>query len=70
VYRINYNKTFILTVRIDTLRLFLVTVAAEDLECFYSNIKNAFTKFYIKELNLLKAPKEVYVKKEYVLKVL
>jgi hypothetical protein len=70
VHRIDYNETFAPTVRIDTLRIFLTTVAAEDLECFYYNIKNAFTKSYLEEKILLKAPKGVYIKKGHVLKVL
>jgi hypothetical protein len=36
------------------LRLFLATIAVEDLEYFYYNIKNAFTKSYLKEQILLK----------------
>jgi hypothetical protein len=68
VQGIDYNETFALTVRIDTLRLFLATVAAEDLECFHYNIKNAFTKSHLKEQILLKPPEGVHVKKGHVLK--
>jgi hypothetical protein len=70
VQGIDYNETFALTVRMDTLRLFLATVAAEDLECFHYNIKNAFTKSHLKEQILLKPPEGVHVKKGHVLKVL
>jgi hypothetical protein len=70
VHGIDYNETFALTVRMDTLRLFLATVAAEDLECFYYDIKNAFTESHLKEQILLKPPEGVHVKKGHVLKVL
>ncbi|KAF7567667.1 hypothetical protein PtrM4_142580 [Pyrenophora tritici-repentis] len=70
VHGIDYNETFAPTVRMDTLRLFLATVAAEDLECFHYDIKNAFTESHLKELILLKPPEGVHVKKGHVLKVL
>jgi len=70
VHGIDYNETFAPTVRMDTLRLFLATVAAEDLECSHYDIKNAFTESHLKELILLKPPEGVHVKKGHVLKVL
>jgi hypothetical protein len=70
VQGIDYNETFAPTVRMDTLRLFLATVAAEDLECFHYDIKNAFTESHLKEQILLKPPEGVHVKKGHVLKVL
>ncbi|KAF7573927.1 hypothetical protein PtrM4_055500 [Pyrenophora tritici-repentis] len=70
VHGIDYNETFAPTVRMDTLRLFLATVAAEDLECFHYDIKNAFTESHLKELILLKPPEGVHVEKGHVLKVL
>jgi len=70
VHGIDYNETFAPTVRMDTLRLFLATVAAEDLECFHYDIKNAFTESPLKEQILLKQPEGVHVKKGHVLKVL
>ena len=33
----------------DTLRIFLATVVAEDLECSQFDIKNAFTELHLKE---------------------
>jgi hypothetical protein len=70
VHGIDYNETFAPTVRMDTLRLFLATVAAEDLECFHYNIKKAFTESHLKEQILIKQPEGVHVKKGHVLKVL
>ena len=48
-YGIDYTKTFAPTVWIDTLRLFLAMVAKRDLKYSHFNIKNAFTKSYLKE---------------------
>lgn len=67
---IDYNETFAPTVRMDTLRLFLATVATEDLECFHYDIKNAFTESHLEEQILLKPPKGIHVKKGHVLKIL
>ncbi|KAF7569560.1 UBN2 multi-domain protein [Pyrenophora tritici-repentis] len=66
----DYNETFAPTVRMDTLRLFMATVAAENLECFHFDIKNAFTESHLKEEIFLKQPQGVEVKKGYVLRVL
>jgi Reverse transcriptase (RNA-dependent DNA polymerase) len=66
----DYTETFAPTVRMDTLRLFLAAVAAEDLECAQFDIKNAFTESHLKEKIYLTAPKGVEVKKGCVLQVL
>ena len=66
----DYNETFAPTVRMDTLRLFLATIAAENLECFHYDIKNAFTESHLKEVIFLKPPRGVEVKKGYVLRIL
>ncbi len=54
----------------DTLRLFLAIVAIEDLECSQYNIKNAFTKSYLKKEIYLEPPKDILLKKGYVWQVL
>jgi hypothetical protein len=54
----------------DILRLFLVIVATEDLECSQYNIKNAFTKSYLKEEIYLEPPKDILLKKGYIWQVL
>ena len=54
----------------DTLRLFLATVAAEDLECAQFDIKNAFTEAHLKEKIYLAAPKGINIKKGHVLEAL
>jgi hypothetical protein len=46
---LDYNETFALTVRMDTLRVFIDIVDFEDLECWYLDIKNAFTESEFKD---------------------
>jgi len=70
VYGEDYTDTFAPTVRMDTLRIFLALVAAEDLECNHFDIKNAFTKSTLKERIFLSKPKGVPVRDGYVLRVL
>ncbi|KAF7578672.1 UBN2 multi-domain protein [Pyrenophora tritici-repentis] len=65
-----FKARLVARVRMDTLRLFMATVAAENLECFHFDIKNAFTESHLKEEIFLKQPQGVEVKKGYVLKVL
>ncbi|KAI1002516.1 hypothetical protein K3495_g5684 [Podosphaera aphanis] len=52
----DYTETFAPTVRMDTLRLFFAIIAAENLECSYYNIKNAFMESHLKEEIYLNAP--------------
>lgn len=66
VYGEDYNQTFAPTVRMDTLRIFLATVAAEDLQCSQFDIKNAFTESHLKETIYLQPPQGLDVKKGYV----
>jgi hypothetical protein len=70
VYGQDYDQTFAPTVRMDTLRLFLAAVAAEDLECSQYDIKNAFTESHLKEEIYLEPPKGITVKKGRVWKAL
>lgn len=66
----DYTETFAPTARTDTLRLFLSMAAAEDLECYQFDIKNAFTESHLKEEIYLSAPKGLNVKKGHVLQAL
>jgi Reverse transcriptase (RNA-dependent DNA polymerase) len=54
----------------DTLRIFLAIVAAENLKCRQFDIKNAFTESILRERVFLSAPQGVEVRKGYVLRVL
>ncbi len=54
----------------DTLRIFFVIITAEDLKCYYFNIKNTFTKSMLKEQIFLSKPNGIPVQDGYILRVL
>ncbi|POS86239.1 hypothetical protein EPUL_001447 [Erysiphe pulchra] len=69
-YGIDYTETFAPTVQMAIMRAFLSIIAAEDLECWQFDIKNAFTESKMKEVVYLKPPKGVQVTKGKSLRVL
>jgi hypothetical protein len=69
-YGLDYDETFALTVRIDTLRVFLAIVTFVDLECWHVDIKNAFTESELKETIFFQPPPGVKVRPGYVLQAL
>ena len=56
MYGIDYTDTFAPTVKFDTLRLFLVIVALEDLECHQVDVNNAFTESFLQEVIYMAPP--------------
>ncbi len=70
MYGQDYTETFAPTARMDTLRVFLAIVAAEDLECRQYDVKNAFTKATLKERLYLSSPDGVLVKRGHSLQML
>ncbi|KAI0998707.1 hypothetical protein K3495_g9488 [Podosphaera aphanis] len=58
----DYKETFAPTVQMATLRAFLAICAAEDLELFHFDIKNAFTEASPDASLFLRAPKGIQVK--------
>jgi hypothetical protein len=70
IYGINYFETFTPTIRIDTLRVFLVIAAKKNWDLTHIDVKNAFTESHLKEKIYLSPPKGVKVKKGYTLHVL
>ena len=56
MFEVDYTDTFAPTVKFDILRLFLVIVALEDLECHQVNVNNAFTESFLKEVIYMKPP--------------
>lgn len=54
----------------DSLRIFIAYIAAEDLFCHHFNIKNVFTESKLKEAIYLQLPFKVDVKKGQALRVL
>ncbi|KAI0995269.1 hypothetical protein K3495_g12913 [Podosphaera aphanis] len=69
-YGVDYTETFAPTVQMATMRAFLSIVAAENLECWQFDIKNAFTESEIKETVYLKPPQGIKVTKGKSLRVL
>jgi hypothetical protein len=61
-YSVNFKDTFTLTVRFDTLRLFLTIVIMHDLKCHQVDVNNAFTESYLREDIYIKLPPGVTVK--------
>jgi hypothetical protein len=70
VYREDYTNTFIPIVQIDILQIFFVIIIAEDLEYYYFDIKNTFTKSMLKEQIFLSKPNGIPVQDGYILRVL
>ena len=56
MFEVDYIDIFASTVKFDILRLFLVIVALEDLECHQVNVNNAFTESFLKEVIYMKPP--------------
>jgi hypothetical protein len=69
-YGLDYDETFVPTLRMDMLRLFLAIVAFQDLECWHLDIKNAFTESELKEKIFFQLPPGVKVRPGYVLQAL
>jgi len=49
MYSINYEDIFALTVKFNTLYVFLTLVALKDLECHQINVNNVFTELFLKK---------------------
>ena len=56
IYGVDFTDTFAPTIKFDTLRLFLVLVALEDLECHQVDVNNAFTESFLKEVIYMAPP--------------
>ena len=56
MYGVDFTDTFAPTVKFDTLRLFLVIIALENLECYQVDVNNAFTESFLNEVIYINAP--------------
>ena len=56
MYGVDFTDTFTPTVKFDTLRLFLVIIALENLECHQVDVNNAFTESFLNEVIYINAP--------------
>ena len=70
IYSEDYDKTFALIVRTNTLRVFLAIVAAKDQEYRQYNVKNAFIKALLRERIYLSLLKVVFITLGFSLRVL
>ena len=70
VQGVDFNQTFVPTVKFDSLRLFLAIVAVRNIECYQVDINNAFTESILKEKIFIAAPEGVDCPKGKVLRVL
>jgi hypothetical protein len=69
-YGLDYDETYILTIRMHTLQLFLSIVAFKNLECWHFNIKNAFTESKLKEMIFFQLSPSIKVWPGYILQAL
>jgi len=49
MYNINYKDIFTLTVKFNTLCIFLILVALKDLKCHQIDVNNVFIKLFLKK---------------------
>jgi len=69
-YGVDYEDTFAPTVKFDTLRVFLVIVMLEDLECHQVDVNNAFTESFLKQKIYMAPPPGVDVPPGQCLRIL
>ena len=56
IYGMDFTDTFAPTIKFDTLRLFLVIIALENLECYQVDVNNTFTESFPNEVIYINAP--------------
>ena len=56
MYGVDFIDTFAPTIKFDTLRLFLVIIVLENLECYQVDVNNAFTESLLNEVIYINAP--------------
>ena len=70
MHSINYEDIFASTVKFDTLHMFLVLVALEDLKCHQVNVNNAFTESFLKKTIYMASSSDVDVTSDCALHIL
>lgn len=70
IHRIDYNNTFALTIRIDTMRAVLTLVAIKDLKTGQVDVNNTFIESTLKHLIYINAPPGVDIKQGEFLRLL
>lgn len=70
MYGIDYEDTFVSTVKFDTLCVFLTLIALEDLECHQIDVNNVFTESFLKKTIYMTSSFEVTTISDCVLCIL
>ena len=50
MYNIDYEDIFMSTMKFNTLCIFLILVALENLKCHQIDVNNVFTEFFLKKI--------------------
>jgi len=69
-YNVNYKNIFVLTVKFNTLWVFLTIVALKNLECHQVNVNKVFTEFFLKKTIYITFFSEVNIASNCVLCIL
>ena len=70
MHSINYEDIFVSTVKFDTLCMFLVLIALENLKCHQVNVNNAFTESFLKKIIYMTSSSDVDVTSDHALHIL
>ncbi len=69
-YNVDYKNIFALTVKFNTLQVFLTIIALKNLECHQVNVNNIFMKFFLKKTIYITSFSKVNVASNCVLHIL
>jgi len=69
-YSVDYENIFALTVKFNTLQVFLTIVALKNLKCHQADVNNIFTEFFLKKIIYITFSFEVNVAPNCVLHIL
>ena len=56
IYGVDFIDTFTSTIKFDTLRLFLVIIILENLECYQVDVNNTFIESFLNGVIYINAP--------------
>ncbi len=70
MYSINYKDIFALTVKFNTLHIFLTLVALKDLKCHQINVNNVFTESFLKKIIYITLSLKIIIISNYILHIL
>ena len=70
IYGQDFEETFALTIRIDSLRMLIVIAAVEDMEAEQVDVNNAFIESKLRETIYMKPPSSVSIKSGSTLQLL